>query len=600
MSIPKFCYDYNNPPLAIRDVYSDMNSDNYITINQSNPKHFHDNEAQKKFFLNWKKNSKTEQDLIMEDNVKFSFSSNDINKQKYKQLAFIRDSQGCITCLSPKILDKKIKYFQDFFTGQSIKSPSSKIIESTLNKTDQQSNVNSTKSGRSSFIWKFLTKKQIQSNKENTKIYLVVKPKRIELNNLQEKSKSEDEFIHQDQIGYSVLPISNMERINGHGSSTMIWLRDLMFRHDGVGGIIISKSDTRPQDRGKRPFLVDHSISTNLSYEYDLPYQYIGTKPDDLGIYERQKFVDDLSSKIENQYRKEFFKNTNSSEEDFWILPDEEDEDFDETKYWVLEFLNQESPYSKDFEYNCADIDPNATFSTYHKFFSKTEKIAEKDIIPVFSSFEEAEKFLITALEDSLEPYKKQEIYTTSDSLNKTSTNNRFNIILDDRKIYNAQNIDYLDENTSFAFNNYPLNLPITNAERKVNKLAEERKIKTISNYKDHYNNYDKIRDLFGVNKKPTWFSTYMPSWIPRVQTNLLQTAAKTEIIQMDLNDFLQFWSANEEKMGEILYIPSSNKFKSFTSNKEAPLKKIYEYQKNFHGKSKRKNIKYSYKIKQK
>ena len=180
MSIPKFCYDYNNPPLAIRDVYSDMNSDNYITINQSNPKHFHDNEAQKKFFLNWKKNSKTEQDLIMEDNVKFSFSSNDINKQKYKQLAFIRDSQGCITCLSPKILDKKIKYFQDFFTGQSIKSPSSKIIESTLNKTDQQSNVNSTKSGRSSFIWKFLTKKQIQSNKENTKIYLVVKPKRIE------------------------------------------------------------------------------------------------------------------------------------------------------------------------------------------------------------------------------------------------------------------------------------------------------------------------------------------------------------------------------------------------------------------------------------
>ncbi|CAM9095379.1 unnamed protein product, partial [Sphacelaria rigidula] len=477
--------------------------------------------------------------------------------------------------------------------------------QSNLNEVDQQSNSNSTKSGRSNFIWNFLTRRK------KIKIYLVVKPKRLEfnipeereLNSLDEKSKSEDESNHIEEIGYSVLPISTMESINSHAASAPILLRDLMFRHDGIGGVIVSKTDIRPQDRGKIPFLVDHSISTNLSYEHDLPYQHIGIKPDDLGTFERQNFVDELSSRIKTHDLKKFLNSKNTEDsftEDFWILPDEEDEDFDETKYWVLMYLNQEeSPYSEDFEYNCADIDPNGTFSLHRKFLSRTDK---KDLIPVFSSLEEAEKFLLTTLEESLEPFKKHEIHTTPDSLDKTSTNDRFNIILDDRRIYNARNVDYLDESTSFAFNNYPLNLPITNKERKINKLAEKRKIKTLSNYRDHYdsNNYDTIRDLFGVNKKPVWYSTYMPAWIPKAQTNLLQTGAKTEIIEMDLDDFLKFWSTNEKKMGEIFYIPTSNKSKSFSSNKKKPLKKIHQYQRDFHIKARQKNTKYSYKIKSK
>ena len=86
-------------------------------------------------------------------------------------------------------------------------------------------------------------------------------------------------------------------------------------------------------------------------------------------------------------------KNTNSSEEDLWILPDEEDEDFDETKYWVLEFLNQESPYSKDFEYNCADIDPNATFSTYRKFFQKQKKFLKKILYQYFQALKKRKNF---------------------------------------------------------------------------------------------------------------------------------------------------------------------------------------------------------------
>lgn len=445
-------------------------------------------------------------------------------------------------------------------------------------------------SRRSNFIWKFLTRRQLKKEK----IYLIVKPKLLNFNGSSQKSKEANEPA---EIGYSVLPISNIERISDHGSSNMFLDREILFEHTSEKvGIYAPDSETRPQDRGKRPYSIDHSLSTYLPYEHDLPYQSIGIKPDDLGIYDRQLLVDELSSKVKNYSYKNFLKRTKSSLADFWILPDEEDEDFDETIYWVL-FLNQDSPYSKDFEYNYADLDGTAMFSTQNNY-----KNSGKDIIPIFANFEEAEKFLLTTLEDLLEPYKKQQIYTTADSLGNISTNTRFNNILDDRKVYNPKNVDYLDESTSFTHNNYESNLPNTKKERKLNKLAEQRKIKTISNYQDHYNNYDSIGDLFGVKKKSPWYSTVKPTWMPKAQKAILETIEKTEIIEMDLEDFLEFWVKDGAKKGEILYIPTSTNSKSFRSksSKKGPMKKIHRYQRDYYNKSKRKNTKYSYTMKKK
>jgi len=215
-----------------------------------------------------------------------------------------------------------------------------------------------------------------------------------------------------------------------------------------------------------------------------------------------------------------------------------------------------------------------------------TVESQSKHIIPIFGNLEEAQDLLLTVFEELMEPYK-------------TPTRRLPDLNL---KKIDYTNVDYLDMPLIHADN---INIPTTKMEKLLDPisrldrlkhplttinsikslLAKYRLIKTNTELKPHLKNYGWDCDISLKNPKK------------------YQQALNIKIIKMGLGDFLTFWNNKEIKQGEVLFVPSvqnSNKFKLSSGDKKDknPYDTLYQYQKKFQRRAKRKTDDYIYEIK--
>nr|QWK41841.1 hypothetical protein [Protohalopteris sp.] len=443
---------------------------------------------------------------------------------------------------------------------------------------------------------------ELNEKLNEVKIYLIVKPIQIkpskfsklkyailDKNNLEIE---EPKIIHT----HAILPINNFDNENNQPSSRLFLSRDLIFQHKAEG--FFPKMDSRPSNRGNRPYYFNRSITTDIPYEYDRPYQTRTTKPEDLDI-------EDILGETEGVYNTrgvecQIFYESDFSEE----VNETREVEPPPNKEWV-DVWSREHMYVFPLEYVKSELD-TSMFTNPRKYFTKTDKIGSKNIVPIFGSREEAEKLLLTVIEDLLQPFRRVQMFTDTDYLSglyildgKWVLDDRFNVMIDDRRVYNPLNLDYLDEPYVFAYKDYPPNggMPINEFQKKQNSLAEKRKIKSVTRYVDHFENYDTTHELF---LEPDSEEPIPTSLLTKMDTALLETAISTKIIEMGLGDFLELWYNNEKQNGEILYIPNSKNslfFKSTLGDKKF-VKNIHNYQKAFHKQSKRKKSGYKYQIK--
>nr|QWK41692.1 hypothetical protein [Akkesiphycus lubricus] len=220
--------------------------------------------------------------------------------------------------------------------------------------------------------------------------------------------------------------------------------------------------------------------------------------------------------------------------------------------------------------------------------YKNTDELLSKNIIPVFSSLDDAQDLLLTVLEEILEPYQLiREI---------ESSNNA----------YSLRNLDYLDDSLTLQ-NRYTF--PETRIDKVTEFLVKYRVIKPITKFNQEYSsNYQQ----FYFSNLPEGFLEYYDMVLNTVELNetgdlnetdilLFRNSLKLKVVSMGLDDFLTFWNTNEIKNGEALFIPSP---KSFTKIKLPLLPKkskdrFYEYQQRFRSKSSQNidDYNYTYKI---
>nr|YP_011007620.1 hypothetical protein V2497_pgp040 [Syringoderma abyssicola]WAM65049.1 hypothetical protein [Syringoderma abyssicola] len=388
-------------------------------------------------------------------------------------------------------------------------------------------------------------KERLKLNK--IKVYVIVREK---------KEKRQDDNSNKPLV---YLPINNYENLSNHPVSRTILHRDAIFQtmsdesvYHGIierkpgnrcrvlvdllstqapfGGFLedVELEDLTPQD--------DSADGKKLRYDKSVDKaQVIADNQDDkVGfidfgevqvIADNQDDEDDEVGSIDfdDEDLKEIYRFKrlfNLTAETFLVDIDSEPDD-GSSLMWMEEY----GIPRQEYEYDESDAD-NALFTNPQKYFTETDNLKNKNIIPVFASLEEAENLLSTALEDLLFPYiKKKESIT---EINK------------DSKIYEAKNIDYLDDAPMFM-NRV---LPVTEREIRINSLAEKRRIKSITEITNHYDNY--------YDKKEVHIS--------HAANLVLKHLLNTKIIEIGLGDF--FDSCDENKTGELIFIPSAKKFK--------------------------------------
>lgn len=440
-------------------------------------------------------------------------------------------------------------------------------------------------------------------NKLNeTRVYLIVKPvnKKIDTQYRTRfiSTLQFEEPVDLYTVGISVLPINNFENLLNHPSNRQALVRDIVYQHRAKDRFL--KSQSKP---GNRTFELDESLSpeppfkgtiTNkiedLDPEDETPTEneenYVTYNEQDYDLeYECERFRD---SPIFKRLRKRFFCRFVEEPYHDWIQV-----------VWSLALFEDElEPY----EYRTADIDPTL-FTNPNKFFPRTDKIRNKNILPIFASLEEAEKLLLTVIEDLMEPYRKKPVFFTLEELivlkngdrefcqdNEEFFDKNYTVTYNIEDMFDPTNVDYLDESLSYASKSHKNTpnyaMPSTKLERKENWLAENRKIETETNYENHfYDSYDRYGDLF---RREYEFINDLK--MPKVNAMLLKTAINTKIVEMGLGDFLELWNANDLKNDEILFIPTSKKIRTLKSpfGHKNFIDKFYNYQDSFHRKSKR------------
>nr|QWK42120.1 hypothetical protein [Pseudochorda nagaii] len=221
--------------------------------------------------------------------------------------------------------------------------------------------------------------------------------------------------------------------------------------------------------------------------------------------------------------------------------------------------------------------------------YKNTDELLSKNIIPVFSSLEDAQDLLLTVLEEILEPYQLLREIESSDTT------------------YSLRNLDYLDDSYTLQ-NRYTF--PETRIGKILEFLVKYRIMKPITKLnQDYTSNYQK----FYFPNLPEGFLEYYGMELDPVELNetgflnetdvlLVDNSLKLKVVSMSLDDFLTFWNTNEIKNGEALFIPSS---KSFVKTKsplfsKKPKDKFYEYQQRFRSKNNQNvdDYNYTYKIK--
>ncbi|CAM9685143.1 unnamed protein product [Ectocarpus fasciculatus] len=259
--------------------------------------------------------------------------------------------------------------------------------------------------------------------------------------------------------------------------------------------------------------------------------------------------------------------------------------------------------------------------------FGNRNSVKNKNIIPVFSSLEDAQDLLITVLEEVNEPFQVRRKMEGLDT-------NKYD-----------RSLDYLDD--PFCYQNRYFN-PENVIEKFKEFLRTYRFIKARkrSSLKDDYyheNKYQTKGPFCIIDPEPeAGDMTYEPLWL-REQANefaprhiwresdcllfqeenflddaevysllesrdmsiadkvLLKNSQDVKIISMGLADFLGFWNNPTTKNGEVLFIPSS---KDLTLNKRGspviskkPIDPFYEYQQKFRESKKKDTENYTYEI---
>nr|YP_009730822.1 hypothetical protein Coka_094 [Cladosiphon okamuranus]QAY81058.1 hypothetical protein Coka_094 [Cladosiphon okamuranus] len=260
----------------------------------------------------------------------------------------------------------------------------------------------------------------------------------------------------------------------------------------------------------------------------------------------------------------------------------------------------------------------------FELLFGNINASVDKNIIPVFSSLEDAQDLLITILDEINQPFqvrRKIEDYNTTQY---------------------SKSLSYLDDSFSFH-NNYFLPGPKSKLERAQYLLIKYGIFKSsdFSKYSDHdfYNeNKYQIKGPFYVEDADTIASNdaYVPTksapkfiwrevdywsflnyyfpgqqesyswWESRDMTEtdkgLLKKSQEIKIISMGLGDFLEFWNNPTIKNGEVLFIPSSTdlntKKLSLLPRNRKPKDKFYNYQQKFRKLKKPNTENYMYEIK--
>nr|WRW10650.1 hypothetical protein ASMI079 [Ascoseira mirabilis] len=223
----------------------------------------------------------------------------------------------------------------------------------------------------------------------------------------------------------------------------------------------------------------------------------------------------------------------------------------------------------------------NAQFS-----FENTEQFASKNIIPIFSTLEEAQELHTIIVEEILEPYK-----------NARWLENESNI-----DFFPDDCVDYLED--SFTSQNR-YQIPRTEEEQIIEELVKEGELRGTTNIsrsnlykKQHWDqdadDLDK-KDLNQYNGNLNFPDGYPCSLLSEsdiTDTEFLiiyRGVKSTKIVSMGLGDFLSFWNNKTTKNAEALFIPSSRKLNKINIPilPKKPRDRFFDYQQKFQANTK-------------
>nr|WAM64041.1 hypothetical protein [Ishige okamurae] len=382
-------------------------------------------------------------------------------------------------------------------------------------------------------------------------VYILLKPVKIERDDRIEREERKD---------FSIIPISNYDKISDHDLSRLILHRDIAFRAIMTEDMYLSEQ----RNSANKMFLLRGLITPGPSND-----GFLKTRLEELDIEEQNEEI--------------------SEEEEFDRISSEEfDEVYTETE------LRRLWKGLEEFEYEEGQLDtiysnPQKYFSTRLKNYMSEEH--NTNLIPVFFDSDTAHDFLTIVMEESLEPYQKKKFMGTADSLLDFRENypyglynEDYDLITDpnsfisrlgtDEEVYQARNLDYLDDQISF-----------------VNKISPKNYIKRAKNW---------LSEKRWLKPTETEESYNISNSTSRAENVLFDSILDIKIIKMGLGDFLKMYleESNKEdsdpKSIELLFIPST-KEKEF--NKQNKLLKssrlkmtkdiasnpFYEYQKKFY-----------------
>ena len=203
-------------------------------------------------------------------------------------------------------------------------------------------------------------------------------------------------------------------------------------------------------------------------------------------------------------------------------------------------------------------------------FYKNTDELLNKNIIPIFSNFEDVQDLFITIFEEILEPYKKYDF----------SKQDKSNLIT---------NINYIDD--SFNFKNREISYN-TIKKRLKGWLLKYRIIESNIALQQYYQiKNNKFNQNYSTKSLKKNSYLYDEIYINDFDEVLFNTMNNMKIASMGLGDFLYFLNNKDIKNGEVLFIPSLKKLEKKQSSLLPLIQKkyrdqFYEYQKEFRNKS--------------
>ena len=463
------------------------------------------------------------------------------------------------------------------------------------------------------------TKSQIKLNK--VKVYFIVKSK----------------IINGKEMSYA-LPIRNLDDLgNSILEKSSSFIASIFYTRLGDSSSDFVYNESNP---GARPFFLEEVMDLESSYYTDsefplenliLPKKYVISrhkiglvkepKINNVGKMVLEEPKDELETmesfsyfNTEYEYNESMIDNTFLSNPSRYVNDIRQKKSFngekEETGFLSrLKDLNSKEGRFKLF--NMSNI--------FSLVFGNRNVAADKNIIPVFSSLEDAQDLLITLLDEINQPFQIRR------KIENPDTNQ------------NSKNLSYLDDSFSFQ-NNYFFPGPKSKLHRAQDLLMRYGiiKVSDLSKFSDdrfyHENKYqtkgpfvlediinESIRSIPQQNKsgsKFVWreidylsflnqnfpgqqeaYSWWESRHISDIDKGLLKKSQDIKIISMGLGDFLEFWNTPTIKNAEALFIPSSNELDKPLSPKKYR-DKFYDYQQKFRESKKQDTENYIYEIK--